>query len=309
MTNHRQYSSTPEARKVAARNLELPHCEGLRVCAALTSILQFFLVSKRFPNFDLTIPVQVGFGLIGFMTAAYLLRDRDLTTRCEVYESDGMVASVRRLIRAIPIPQMVVVIAVVLVLPHLFSMDSIPVPDMAEVPAMIVRFVSSYFADFQKSDFDGRTLLLFPIVILLIPRRLLSLVLLSVLGSGLVLQFAGMYLGSLRPSSILVAFSAFDLLSAGTFLAVITRQGKIGRSEAQIGISAVLAGLILALVLVGARLLGGGSSGGAFTFLSAPVGFGVGNFVVEIVATTLVSSLWWRDLAGMIEGVKRVPVH
>jgi hypothetical protein len=309
MSAHRHYSNSPEASKVTARSLELPQCEGLRAFAALTSIVQFLLVSKKVTDFDLTLPVQIGFGLIGFMIAAYLLRDRDLTSACEHYELDGPTATIRGLLGSIPLPQMAAVIAVVLLLPQIFAMESITPPDMNEVPAIIVKLFSNYFAGFQKPGFDGKTLMFFPLLILFLPRRLLSMVLLSVLGSGLVLQFAGLFSGSIRPASMFAAPSAFDLLAAGTLLAVITRQGRIGRSEAQIGTSAVLAGLVLALGLVYVRFQGS-SSGTTVTPFSAPIGFGVINFIVEIVATTMVSSLWWRDLGGMMDDTKqRVPAR
>jgi hypothetical protein len=303
------YSSEPEASKVVARNMDLPQCEGLRACAALTSIVQCMLTTNSFPEYDLTIGVQIGFGLIGFMIAAYLLRDRDLTTYCESVESGGLISSIRGLLRSLPISQMAAVVAMVLLFPRMMAIEGGRIPDITEVPAIIVRLFSTYFSDFQKSGFDGKTLLMFPLVVLFVPRRCLSLVLLTVLASGLVLQFSGLFSGSMRPASILVSPSAFDLLSMGTLMAVISRQRRIGQSEAQIGLSALIAGGLMAGGLVVSRLTGTRSEIGAMTLFCAPTGFGVANFIVEIVGTTLVSSLWWRDLGGMIEQVNRAPAH
>jgi hypothetical protein len=181
-------------------------------------------------------------------------------------------------------------------------------PDMAEIPAILIKLFSNYFSDFQRSGFTGRNLLLFPLVILFCPRRCLSLVLLSVLGSGMVLQFSSLFAGSMRPAAMLMSPSAFDLLAAGALLAVISRQRRIGQSEAQIGISAVAAGLILAGGLVISRLANG-TDVANFALFQAHSNFGLINFIVEIVGTTLVSSLWWRDLGGMIDGINRAPAH
>jgi hypothetical protein len=275
----------------------------------LTSIFQFVLTTDRFHAFDLTILVQVCFGLLGFLTTAYLLRDRDLTTGCENYDSDGLVTELRALIRTIPLSQMAAVVLVVLLLPKMLDLEGAKIPEMAEVPAMIVRLFSTYFSDFQRPGYDGRSLFLFPLVILFVPRRCLSLVLLSVLVSGLVLQFTGLFSGSIKPASLFVAPSAFDLLSCGSVIAVITRQRRIGQSEAQIGLSAVVAGFLLAGVLVGTRIMNASSEHGVMTLFSAPMTFGVVNFIIEIAGTTLVSSLWWRDLGGMMEGTRRMPAH
>jgi hypothetical protein len=132
---------------------------------------------------------------------------------------------------------------------------------------------------------------------------------LSVFSAGLVLQFAGLFTSSTRAASLVASPSAFDLLSVGTVLAVFTRLRRIGQSEAQIGTSAIVAGLILAVGLVANKIYGGGSSLGAFALFAAPQGFGVINFFIEITATTMVSSLWWRDLGGMVEDVTRAPVN
>jgi hypothetical protein len=303
------YSTDPEARKVVARNVDLPQCEGLRVCAALTSIAQFVLTSNQYLSFDLTIVVQIGFGLIGFMVAAYLLRDRDLTTECEIYDEEGFGSSLRGLIRTLPLPQMATVVVLVLLLPKMTALEGFKMPDMAEVPAIIVKMFATYFADFQRSGFNGRNLLIFPLVVLFVPRRCLSMVLLTVLGAGLILQFVGLFSGSIRPAAMFESPSAFDLLAAGCILAVISRQHRIGRSEAQIGISAVLSGFVLAGGLIGSRLVNASTTVGTVALFSAPSGFGLSNFVVEIVGTTLVASLFWKDLGGMMEDVTRAPAH
>ncbi len=305
---NKQYSSSPEASKVVARNTDLPQCEGLRFCAGLTSIAQFALTSQQNPYMELPVLVQIGFGMIGFMIAAYLLRDRDLTTDCEPITEDGFVSSCLGMLRTMPLPQMATVIILVLFLPQMMALEGFQMPNMVEVPEMVVKLFSRYFADFQKAGFEGRTLLTFPLVVLFVPRRFLSLVLLTVLGSCLILQFAGLFSGSIRPASVFVSPSAFDLLSSGAFLAVISRQRRIGRSEAQIGISAVLAGFLLAGGLVGSRLLNAPAAGiGSIALFTAPSSFGVVNFVVEIVGTTLVASLWWRDLGGMLDDLSRAP--
>jgi hypothetical protein len=301
------FAPSAEANRAAARGRELPHCDALRSCVALTSIAQFALMTKFSDQFGLCLAVQFGFTLSGYLITCFLLRERQQGTQVEIFESNGLVALGRSILESIPVAQMIAVILAVLYVPRLLALESIPVPNLVEVPAMIVQTMRSYFSDFQKPGFDGQTLPLWPLIVLVAPRRSLSLVLLSVAGSSLVMQFVGLFSGEVHPMSMVVAPSAFDLLSAGSFVAVITNGGQAGDSENNISRWSILIGLVLAAILVGYQFQGKLLGGGSVTLLSTPIGFGVVNFVLEIVATTLVFSLFWRDFGGMMDEVKRVP--
>ena len=301
------YSNEAEARKVTSRTSELPQCEKVRLVAAGTAVAQFALNSNILPGYDLTLVVQFGFALIGFVVAAYLLRDRAVITNVDIYDEVGVLSSFMGIIRTLPLPQMATVILLVLMLPRMLAMDGFRVPLIAELPEIVVNLFTRYFSDFQKMGFSGRNLMAFPLFVLFVPRRCLSLVLLTVLGSGMMLQFVSLFSGSIRPAALFVNPSAFDLLAAGSLMAIVTRQRRIGQSEAQIGLSAVFSGVMMAGGLVICRVISNRGEIGSVSLFSAPNGFGLSNFIIEIVGTTLIFSLSWRDIGGIFEDARRAP--
>jgi hypothetical protein len=265
------------------------------------------MMTRISESIDLRLPIQFGFGLSGFLLAGFLLRARETVDSA----SDAVVTSKqgswsRTFLQGVPIPWLVLVIAGVLYLPQILALESIPLKDLDEIVAWLGKVMVTWFSDFQKSSMDGRTLIVWPVVLLLAPRRLLGLVFLTLLGWCLMSQVSSLLSGEIRPVSVLVKPSAVDLLSGGGLVGAMFHGG--GDSEnGRLGRWAILMGLVLAFASIGFWYQKGMTTWGTLTVLSAPPGFGAVNFILEIVGTTLVASLAWRDVGDLLESLKRSP--
>ena len=298
-----------EGHRARSRPMELPRCDGLRACAALTAIAQYLITTRASETLNLGFAVRVGFAVSGFLLARFLLRERvEASNRRRGVASNDRDSWGRSLVQALPVSSMIVVVVGVLYLPQLLALESLPIPDPNELPAWIDRNAYEILADFQQFSFEGRSLIAWPLVILLAPRRWLGLVFLGVLGSGLMAQFSGLLSGEVRPASILVNPSPLDLISAGAMAAAMFH-GDGGSDNGRLGRWAMLMGLVLAAASIGFRYQDGLPNWGSVAMLSAPPGFGAVNFILKIVATTLVATLSWRDISGMMDGLKRSPAH
>jgi hypothetical protein len=296
-----------EARRAHARHAELPSCDALRACAGLIATAQALMTTRLSERIDLRLLIQAGFVLSGLLLTRFLLRARE-----PVVEGPNGIVSfwygswARSFVQAIPVGYVVLVVAGVLFVPQLLSLESIPTPDLNEIPTWIVKTLASWFTEFRSDSIRGRSLVAWPLVLLLAPRRLLGLVFLFVLGSGLVLQFTALLSGEIRPASILVNPSALDLLSGGALIGSMIPAS--GNSESgPLGRWAVLMGVVVALASLSFCYQKGLPNWGTVAILSAPAGFGAINFILEIIGTTLAASLSWRDLGEMMEGLKRSP--
>ena len=298
-----------EAHRARSRHLELPRCDGLRICAALTAVAQYLMTTRVSETVDFGLVVRVGLALSGFLLTAFLIRERGpAADRRGGIARSGQGSWGGSLLQGLPVPSMILIVVGVLSLPKLMALESIPVPDLNELPAWINRTANATFAEFHQASFEGRSLIAWSLAMLLAPRRLLGLVFLGVLGSGLMIQFSGLVSGDLRPATLLVNPSPLDLISAGA-LASAMLHGN-GRSETgRLGHWALLMGLALATASIGALHQEGLPSWGSVAMLSAPRGFGAVNFILEIVATTLVAALSWRDIGGLMDGLGRPRAH
>lgn len=298
-----------EARRAHSRHVELPGCDGLRLCATLTAIAQYLVTTRASEAVGLGLAVRVGFALSGFLLTAFLLEDRGQgSSRRRGMASSGRYSWEKQLLQSLPVSSIVLVVVGVLTLPKLMTLESIPVFDLNELPAWINRVAGLNFAEFHQFSFEGRSLIACSLAILLAPRRLLGLVFLGVLGSGLMIQFSGLLSGDLGPATLLVNPSPLDLLSAGALASAMVH--GFGRSgTGHLGRWAVLMGLALASASIGVRYQGGLPNWGTVAMLSAPPGFGAVNFILKIVATTLVATLSWRDIGGLMDGLGRPRAH
>ena len=298
-----------QGQRARSRPAELPRCDGLRACAAAIALAQYLMATRLLESVNLEPGVRAGFALSGFLLASFLLRERGRAV--DEGQGSGPLgegAWGRALIQALPVASLIAPIVAVACIPRLMALESLPIPDFNELPAWIIRALSGSFADFQKTSFDGRSLIAWPLVILLAPRRLLGLALLAVLGSGLTVQFSGLLSGVVRPALILVGPSPLDLLSAGALAAAIFHGNR--RSEhGRLGHWAMLMGLALAAASIGFLYQEGLPNWGSVALLSAPAEFGAVNFILKIMATTMIASLSWRDLGGMMDGLGRARDH
>jgi peptidoglycan/LPS O-acetylase OafA/YrhL len=198
---------------------------------------------------------------------------------------------------------LILLVAGILYLPELIFLKTIAVPDPHKIPAWMIETVVGWFGDFRSASIEGRMLVAWPLVLLLAPRRLLGLVFLLVLGSGLLIQFWVLLSGEIRPASILVNPSALDLLSGGALAGAMSPGG--GNSEnGRLGRWAILMGLVLSLASISFWYQEGLPNWGTVAVLAAPPGFGAVNFILEIIGTTLVASLSWREVGELMEGLK-----
>jgi hypothetical protein len=283
---------SPEAHRARSRHSELPRCDGLRVSALAMALTQSLMTSRVAEAVNLGLVVQVEFALTGFLLASFLIRDHTVP---EGVGLDDAASKAKQLLRSLPTSSLFAVVAAILYLPTILAIESVPVPDLIELPAMIDRGLRLGLADFLRNSADGRSLIAWPLIVLFLPRRLLGVALLALLGSGLTVQFSGLLSGELRPASILVSPSPIDLLAAGSLVAAIW-QG-VGRSgNGPLARWAMLMGLALAVGSIGFRSQSSLPTWGSLTLLSAPHGFGAVNFILKIMATTLVGSLAWRDI-------------
>jgi hypothetical protein len=275
----------------------------------LTAIAQYLMTTRVSEAVNLDFVVRVGFAVSGFLLTDFLLRERREAShrRRPIALNDGGSWG-RWLLQALPVSSMILVVVGVLYLPKFLALESITLPELNELPAWINRQVHATFADFQDLSFEGRSLIFWPLVIMLAPRQLLGLVFLSVLGSGLMAQFSGLLSDELRPASILVNASPLDLISVGALVgAIICGDGRSG--SGQLGHWALLMGLALAVASIGFCYQDGLPIWGSVALVSAPKGFGAVNFILKIVATTLAATLSWRDISVMIEGLNHPPTH
>jgi hypothetical protein len=283
---------SPEAHRARSGPFELPRCDGLRIAALAMALTQYLRTTRGAQAIDLGLVIQAFFALTGFLLADFLIRDRK---EPEVPRLDDLLTKVGALLRTLPTPYLCAVVAIVVYLPGLLAMESVPVPDLKELPALIVRCLTSSLADFLRDSADGRSLVVWPLIVLFLPRRCLGLAFLGFLGSGLTVQFSGLLSGEVRPASILVAPSPLDLLAAGALVAAIV-QGMGRSGNGPLARWALLMGLALATATIGFRSDHGLTNWGSLALLSAPPGFGAVNFILKIMATTLVGSHAWRDL-------------
>jgi hypothetical protein len=258
---------------------------------------------------NLGFAVRVGFAVSGFLLTDFLLRERrEASDRRRPVALNDEGSWGRWLLQALPVSSMILVVVGVLYLPQFLALESVTLPELNDLPAWINRQVHAALADFQDFSFEGHSLIVWPLMILLAPRQLLGLVFLSVLGSGLMTQFSGLLSDELRPASILVNASPLDLISVGALVgAIICGDGRSGNG--QLGHWALLMGLALAVASIGFCYQDGLPIWGSVALVSAPKGFGAVNFILKIVATTLAATLSWRDISAMIDGLNRPPAH
>ena len=118
---------------------------------------------------------------------------------------------------------------------------------------------------------------------------------LAFLGGGLTVQVASLLSDEVRSASVLVAPSPIDLLAAGSLAAAIWQGlGKSGNGP--LARWAMLMGLALVTAAIGISSQNGLTSWGSMALFSGPPGFGAVNFILKIMATTLVGSLAWRGV-------------
>ena len=288
--------ASAEAFRARSKQVELPRCDGLRASAILLLVVQSLLTTRLAEVIDLRPAVQAGFALTGFLLTSFLLRDRTRSAdRGAGAPVDGAVGSARSVLASLPVFPLIGAVVALLYLPQILATESISAPEFHEWPALLDRTLKRSLADYQGHSFDGRSLVFWPLAVLVVPRRWLGLTILGMLGSGLTVQFSSLLSGKIRPAAILVSPSPLDLMAAGSLVAAI-RQDFGGSGDRSLARWAILMGLVLAGASVGLRQPGGLPSWGSTTWLSAPDGFGAINFILKIMATTLVSTLAWRDL-------------
>ena len=297
-----------EAFRARSRDFALPDCGALRSCAALTALAQFAMVTRMLDFGQLGLLVQSGFAFCGFLLTGFLLRERGGTEARRDVESGGILPWFRTMGQIIPISWLALVIAGILFLPSLFALKSLPVPDLTRLPAQFNRVLLATIPDFLNLSFDGASLLVWPLIVLVAPRRMLGLGFVVVLGSGLAIRLLSLFAGEVGPASILAKPSAFDLLAAGSLLALMFHRDQ-DAGHGRLGRWAVLTGLAMAAVTLVFRSHGELPDWGSVGLLTAPTGFGIVNFIGEILATVMVASLSWRDIGGMFDGLGRLKAH
>jgi hypothetical protein len=281
-----------EAYRCRLRHAASPRCNGLIGCALAMAGTQLLMTTAVSEYVNLEIAVQVEFALSGYLFASFLLRDRR-KTRLPAPETWASRAG--GFLQTLPTLYLFTIVVTAVYLPQLMAMDKVPVPDMAEVPDLIVRGLRSGLDEFLKGKADGRSLIALPLMILFVPMRWQSVTFLAFLGCGLTVQFSELAGGGARPASMLVAPSPLDLLAVGVLVATVG-QG-FGRSgNAILARWGLVMGLALVTATVGARSQNGLANWGTMGLLSAPAGFGAVNFILKIMSTTLVASLAWRDI-------------
>jgi hypothetical protein len=281
---------SPEAYRARSRHTELPPCDGLRLSALVMALTNYLMTTGVSDVVDLGLVVQAEFALTGCLLTRYLVGDRGWN---ESPGPDGPASKLRAFLRTLPTSYLFAVVASVLLVPRLAAIEKLPISDPYELPALIVSGLKSSFADFLRGSADGRSLMAWPLLILFLPRQLLGAALLAFLGGGLTVEVAGLLTDQVRPASILVAPSALDLVAAGSLGASIW-QGLGKSGDGPLARWAMLMGLALVTAAIGSWSQNGLTSWGSIALLSGPAGFGTVNFILKIMATTLVGSLAWR---------------
>ena len=281
-----------EARRARSKHSELPRCDELRFCALVMAFTHCLETTRALGFINLGPVIQAEFALTGFLLAGFLLKNRG---HDETPGLAGPTSKVGTILRIMPTSFLFGIVVALHYLPGILALESFRAPELSEWPALFNKGLRSGLTDFIQGSGEGHSWIAWPLIILFVPRRLLGITFLVVLGSGLAFQFTGLISDELQPASLLVAPSSLDLLAAGALFAAIWQgAGKSGNGA--LARWALLMVLALVAGSLGFRSRDVLTNWGSLTLLSAPSGFGAVNFILKIMATTLVGSLAWRDI-------------
>ncbi len=302
--NTPDFNPSLEALCVRPREVCPPDCEGLRLCAAVTALVQLAIVAKLVDFDQISVLVRACFTLCGFLLTGFLLRERELSVVARAELDRSRFSSwVRVFTQVVPVFWLILTLAGIFLLPELLTLKSLPAPDLNKLPSEFGRMMFTAIPHFLAPTLNGISLLVWPLIVLVAPRQILGLVFMSVLGSGLAIQILSLFEDRLEPVSIVVGPSAMDLMAIGSLLALIFQRDQ-DEGHGKLGRWSVLTGLALAVGTLIYRYRGELSDWGSMGLLSAPAAFGLLYFIGEILATVMVASLSWRDIDGMLDGLR-----
>ena len=288
------FKTSVEAYRAHARHSEPLRCEALRLCGLAMASTMALESSRLWGRVDLGPIIRLEFVLTGYLIVDMLVRGRCGVESRTAKRAGDRASAFASFWRTFPASHLLGFILAILFLPPLLALESVPVPDLAELPAAVVRSLKSHLGEFLGTSYDGRTLMVWPLFLAFAPARLLGLGALTLVGGGLTVQVTILMGSQASPASVLVSPSPVDLLAAGALLGAILR--GFGRSEdGPLARWALLMGMALAFALTASQFGDHRGGWGSQSLLSAPAGFGALNFILELIGTTLIGSLSWHE--------------
>ena len=240
----------------------MPQLDSLRALAALGVFAQHFLGKGAFfasivPLGDLG--VRMFFVLSGFLITAILLNSRRNIERGTISRSTVIFHFyARRFLRLIPVYFL------------FLTLTFIYLPEVRQYTLWFYSYLQNiHFAiegGFTVADpiwtlaVEEQFYLMWPFLILFLPRNLLLPALISVVISGIVFRVAFLYMGMTHFSASMLTPSHFDTLGIGALLAVTTTSHKNGHIPTRYLNSALLSSIVLLGIVFYAKVKGMPSS-------------------------------------------------
>lgn len=261
-----------------------PHFDGIRAIAVFTVIVTHVWrwLPPGFPPIG-TIAVQTFFALSGFLITGILLNMKD---QADAGESLGFLMGrfyARRSLRILPLYYLAIVVAVL-----------IPIHDgfLSQVPWFLLygsnwyTFIKAewtgYLSHFWTLAVEEQFYLLWPLAVLLMPRRALIPVFVTLMATSFVARL-GLVATGWKPHQIQVAtFCQLEALVGGALLALLIKEGR-SIAAARLGIGAGLAALALLPVVMFCGMLKdeNPTALAVYVALSTPMAACLGLFVID----------------------------
>jgi hypothetical protein len=255
---------------------------------------------------DLDFVARLGFALSGFLMTRYLLRERDgvavaLTGKGRRVD-ESWIGAIQRIV---PLPYAIVAVSAAFYLPATRALAGSEGSMLPNLLAILERNVAGLLAYVGSLSFEGWLWIVWPLAALLAPRRIFLPLLIAALSFGPMSQFWSLSAADVHPAAVFLAPSDFDLLAAGAILGILCHLGDSGNGGRAFQAFTIV--LSIAVSSVSLYFWDHLERVGSVAFFHAPLGFGIGNYLVELSATILVAFCYLQYVPRRIARIERSP--